>query len=269
MSEHLTVLIGEAGVGKTAIVEELANRINKGNVPLLLKNKQIISINISEILSGTKYRGEFEEKLNNLIKFFESNNKYILFIDEIHTLIKAGASEGSIDASNILKPYLARNKIKCIGATTIQEYNNYFSKDKALNRRFHPLEIKEPTNEETILILKNIKKKYETFHNVKIGNNQIKIIVDLSNKLFKDRYNLDKSIDFLDKICTKAKLNDNNTIINKLLLKKEIYLKNKDYKNAKLINNQIIKNKKTIITNSFINNSFNHFNSNTIGFKTS
>ena len=260
------LLIGEAGVGKTAIVEELAYRINNKKVPQSLTEKQIISINISELLSGTKYRGEFEEKLNKLIKQFESNDNYILFIDEIHTIVKAGGAEGAIDAANILKPYLARNKIKCIGATTTQEYNEYISKDKALNRRFYPLIIKEPDINETINILKYIKNKYEIYHNVKINNNQIKLIVNLSNKYYKDRFNPDKSIDILDKICTKAKLNNN--ITTSLLTKKEQYLKNKDFKNANIINNKILNKKKISITNDFIINSLDKININKIGFKT-
>ena len=259
------ILIGEAGVGKTALVEELAYRINNKKVPINLFNKQIISINMSELLSGTKYRGEFEEKLNNLIKEIESNDNYILFIDEIHTIVKAGAAEGAIDASNILKPYLARNKIKCIGSTTIQEYNDYFLKDKALNRRFYPLEVKETNNIQTIEILKHIKNTYEKFHNVKINNKQIEYIVNISNKLFKDRFNPDKSIDLLDKICTKAKLNNNK--YNLLIEQKEHYLKEKNYIKAKQIN-KLLSNNNITITNKFITSCINNISTNKIGFKT-
>ena len=220
---------------------------------------------MSELLSGTKYRGEFEEKLNNLIKEIESNDNYILFIDEIHTIVKAGAAEGAIDASNILKPYLARNKIKCIGSTTIQEYNDYFLKDKALNRRFYPLEVKETNNIQTIEILKHIKNTYEKFHNVKINNKQIEYIVNISNKLFKDRFNPDKSIDLLDKICTKAKLNNNK--YNLLIEQKEHYLKEKNYIKAKQIN-KLLSNNNITITNKFITSCINNISTNKIGFKT-
>ena len=152
------ILIGEAGVGKTAIVEALAEKINKDQVPEYLKNKQIIELTISSIVSGTRYRGDFEEKIEKIINEFESNEDLILFIDEIHTMVGAGGAEGAIDASNILKPYLARNKIKCIGATTINEYNKTISKDKALNRRFQIIKVNEPTKDETLNILKNTKK---------------------------------------------------------------------------------------------------------------
>ena len=274
------ILIGESGVGKTAIIEELAHRINIKDVPSNLYNKNIISINLSELISGTRYRGEFEEKLNTLIKEFESNNNLILFIDEIHTLIGAGGAEGAIDASNILKPYLARNKIKCIGATTKEEYNKIFIKDKALNRRFFKIEINEPNIKETISILNNSKKYYEKFHNVYINKNQIKQIVTLSNKYIKDRYEPDKSLDILDKICTKAKLlnyKKNNLNVNNLLLtlekEKNNYIKQKDFKNATLINRKIEKIKKNknkiTISNTLIESCFNKDTINILGFKTS
>ena len=274
------ILIGKAGVGKTAIIEELAHKINIKDVPSNLYNKIIISVNMSELISGTRYRGEFEEKLNNLIKEFESNNNLILFIDEIHTIIGAGGAEGAIDASNILKPYLARNKIKCIGATTIEEYNNIFMKDKALNRRFFKIEIKEPNIKETINILNNSKKYYEKFHNVHINKNQIKKIVNYSNKYIKDKYEPDKSLDILDKICTKAKLlnqKKNNLNVNNLLLtlekEKSDYIKQKDFLNAKLINKKMdkLKNKnyKIVIKDDLIESCFNKKMDKLVGFKTS
>lgn len=264
------LLIGNAGVGKTAIVEELANRINKKEVPEMLYNKQIISIDLSEIISGTRYRGEFEDKMHQIIKEFENNNNYILFIDEIHTLIGAGGAEGAIDASNILKPYLARNKIKCIGATTINEYNKTILNDKALNRRFYKIIIDEPNKEQTISILNNTKKYFEDFHKVHITKNQIKLIVELSNKHIKDKYEPDKSLDILDKICTKAKLI--NTIkkdnINELINIKNNYIKEKKFKDAIMIKNKInsIKTNKITVDNMLIKNCFNNTNNSNIGF---
>ena len=160
------ILLGKAGVGKTAIVEELARRINKGDVPNILINKKIVSINLAELISGTKYRGEFEEKMGKIIKELEQNENVILFIDEIHTLVGAGGAEGAIDASNILKPVLARGQARCIGATTLQEYKKTIEKDSALDRRFQKIIIEEPNEEEMKFILNNIKSNYEAYHNV-------------------------------------------------------------------------------------------------------
>lgn len=265
------ILIGEAGVGKTAIVEALAIKINNDDVPDILKNKQIIELTMSSIVSGTRYRGEFEEKIEKIINEFENNEELILFIDEIHTMVGAGGAEGAIDASNILKPYLARNKIKCIGATTINEYNRTISKDKALNRRFQIIKVNEPTNEETLNILKNTKKYYEKFHNVKITNKDLKFIIDTTSK-DKTKMNPDKSLELLDLLCTKTKIN--NTSIkeetNKLLTIKIDLLKNKKFKEAKFIDKKInnlklnkLKLDKTNIKESLNINSYTHF----IGFK--
>ena len=195
------LLIGDAGVGKSAIVEELARRIKKGNVPNSLKNKKIISIEMSSLVAGTKYRGEFEEKLNKIIKEVENNPEIILFIDEIHTLSNAGGAEGAINASDILKPYLARGKIKVIGATTTNEYNKFIAKDKALSRRFDLIKINEPSVDETIYILSKIKPSFEHHYNIKITEENIRQIVDLTNKYILDRFNPDKSIDLLDSVC--------------------------------------------------------------------
>lgn len=217
------ILIGEAGVGKTAIVEEIAYLISKNKVPQFLKNKKIILLNISSVVSGTKYRGEFEEKLNKIIKEIEDDDELILFIDEIHTLVGAGGAEGAIDASNILKPALARNNIKCIGATTLNEYKKYIEKDKAFDRRFQKVLIKEPNAMETQYILKKIKKDYEKFHNVTISDELLNCIVDLSNKYIFDRKNPDKSIDILDEVCAKANVssvfNKNNKVVTMDMLK--------------------------------------------------
>lgn len=236
------ILLGEAGVGKTAIVEELARRITKGNVPNFLLDKKVISLNLSSVISGTKYRGEFEEKLNKIIKELEISQNIILFIDEVHTLIGAGGAEGAIDASNILKPVLARGKIKCIGATTLAEYSKYIEKDKALDRRFQKVIINEPSVEETKNILIKIKHDYEKFHNVKISNEIINKIVDYSKRYINDRNEPDKSIDILDEVCARTNVNITNNELN--ILKKKIrekikeknkYIRLNDFKKASLI----------------------------------
>ena len=180
------ILIGKAGVGKTAIVEELANLISKNEVPINLQNKRIISLDMATVVSGTKYRGEFEERMQKIIKEVSEENNIILFIDEIHTLVGAGGAEGAIDASNILKPALARGTIKCIGATTTNEYKKYIETDKALERRFQPIIIEEPNIEQTIKILEKLKPIYEQYHKVKIPDYLLKNIVELSNKYIYD-----------------------------------------------------------------------------------
>lgn len=265
------ILIGEAGVGKTAIVEALAIKINNNNVPEYLKNKQIIELTMSSIVSGTRYRGEFEEKIEKIINEFENNNNLILFIDEIHTMVGAGGAEGAIDASNILKPYLARNKIKCIGATTTNEYNKTILKDKALNRRFQIIKVNEPTNEETLNILKNTKKYYEKFHKVKISNKDLKYIIDITNK-DKMKKNPDKSLELLDLVCTKTKIN--NTSIkeetNKLLTLKIELLKNKKFKEAKSIDKKLnnLKISKVKLDKNSLKDTLNIKNyTSSIGFK--
>lgn len=265
------ILIGEAGVGKTAMVEALAKKINNNDVPEYLKNKQIIELTMSSIVSGTRYRGEFEEKIEKIISEFESNEDLILFIDEIHTMVGAGGAEGAIDASNILKPYLARNKIKCIGATTINEYNKTISKDKALNRRFQIIKVNEPTKEETLNILKNTKKYYEKYHNVKINNKDLKFIIEITDK-DKTKKNPDKSLELLDLLCTKTKIND-TTIkkeTNKLLTTKIELLKNKKFKEAKSIDKKInnLKINKIKLDKTSIKESINIKNyTQTIGFR--
>ncbi len=248
------ILLGEAGVGKTAIVEELARRITKGNVPNFLLDKVIVSLNLSCVISGTKYRGEFEEKLNKIIKELEISQNIILFIDEVHTIIGAGGAEGAIDASNILKPVLARGKIKCIGATTITEYSKFIEKDKALDRRFQKVIINETSIEETKNILKKIKKDYEKYHNVKISDEIINDIVDFSNKYIYDRREPDRSIDVLDEICAKTNVNITNNEINiiKNKLKNIIKLKNKyiKYNNFEKASN--LKEEENILKSSLV-----------------
>ena len=245
------ILIGEAGVGKTAIIEALAYKINKGEVPKELQNKKIIEICMSSVISGTRYRGEFEEKMEKIIDEFKENEEYILFIDEIHTMVGTGGSDGAIDASNILKPPLARNEIKCIGATTTSEYKKSFLKDKALNRRFQIINIEEPTQLETLNILKNTKKYYENFHKVKISSKELNTIIKLASK-DKSKKEPDRSLEMLDLICTKAKINkpNINIKINELLKSKNTFIKEKNYKEAKNIDKIIknFKNEKITIT---------------------
>lgn len=202
------LLIGDAGVGKTAIVEELARRINKGNVPFNLINKRILSLDMASAVAGTKYRGEFEERIKKIVKEMEENDDIIIFIDEMHTLVGAGGAEGAIDASNIFKPALARGKMRLIGATTISEYKKFIEKDNALDRRFQKIYIEEPTSENLKNILMNLKPIYESYHGVKISEEIIDKIIELSNRYIYDRYEPDRSIDVLDEVCTKVSLKE-------------------------------------------------------------
>ena len=221
-SKNNPLLIGEAGVGKTAIVEELSRRIANGDVPIKLKNKRIFSLSMASCVSGTKYRGEFEERVTKIIKELEDNQDIIVFIDEIHTLVGAGGAEGAIDASNILKPALARGKIKIIGATTINEYKDSILKDKALNRRFQTIIVKENTIDETKEILTNLKNIYEDYHHVIIPNEVIDKLVELTDKYIPEKKNPDKSLDILDIVCAKVSLKKNNHLIKIDKLKEEL-----------------------------------------------
>ena len=200
------LLIGDAGVGKTAIVEELATRIENGEVPKSLIHKRILSVSMASLIAGTKYRGEFEERINKILTEVENNGEIILFIDEIHTLVGAGGAEGAIDASNILKPALARGKIKVIGATTTSEYKEFMERDKALDRRFQKLIVEEPEREKIKDILCNLKPIYESFHGTVISNEILDFIIDLTDKYIYNRKQPDKSIDILDEVCAKASL---------------------------------------------------------------
>lgn len=202
------LLIGHAGVGKTALVKELARRIKVGDVPVELKNKKIISVQVSTLISGTKYRGEFEARVNDLIKECIKNKNIILFIDEIHTIMKTGSSEGAIDAGNILKPYLCNGEIKIIGATTISEYNEYIKKDQALLRRFTPIMVNEPSLKDMEFILNKVKKSYEVYYKLKINKNIVNYIISNTDKYMPNLYNPDKSIEVLDTVCSK-KILDN------------------------------------------------------------
>lgn len=200
------VLIGEPGVGKTAIAEGLAQRIVENDVPEILKNCHIISLNMSSMVAGTKYRGEFEERLKKVIEEVKKHPEWILFIDELHTLVGAGATEGSMDAANIMKPALARGELRCIGATTLKEYKKYIEKDAALERRFQPIKVGEPTNEETVQILQGLCDKYEAFHKVKIPDEAIKEAVRLSSRYITDRFQPDKAIDVIDEAAAKIRM---------------------------------------------------------------
>ena len=199
-------LIGEPGVGKTAIVEGLAGKIVRGEVPETVKGKKLLSVDLSAILAGTKYRGEFEDRLKKILSEIENRGNVILFVDEIHTIIGAGDAEGGVDASNILKPAMARGEIQLIGATTLSEYRKYVERDAALERRLQPVHVEEPTKEETLEILKGIIPKYEEHHNVKIGEDAIKAAVELSVRYIHDRNLPDKAIDILDEAAASIKL---------------------------------------------------------------
>lgn len=202
------ILIGPAGVGKTAIVEGLAKLISNNSVPNLLKDKKIIALNIFSLVAGTKYRGEFEEKMKTIIKELEENDDIILFIDEIHTMVGAGGAEGAVDASNIFKPALARGLIKVIGATTLDEYKKFIEPDAALSRRFQKVDVEEPDNATVMKILMDVKSLYESYHNIKISNKIIKEIVDMTNKYISDRFEPDRSIDVLDEVCARTALKE-------------------------------------------------------------
>ena len=199
-------LIGEPGVGKTAVVEGLAEEIVSGNVPENLKNKRVVTLDISGMVAGAKYRGDFEERIKKCLKEVKKAGDVILFIDEIHTIVGAGAAEGAIDAANILKPLLARGEVQIVGATTLNEYRKHIEKDSALERRFQPIQVNEPSVEDTVKILKGIRDKYEAHHNVKITDEAIETAAKLSNRYITDRYLPDKAIDLIDEASSKAKL---------------------------------------------------------------
>lgn len=199
-------LIGEPGVGKTAVVEGLAERIVKGDVPEQLKNKKLYSLDMSALVAGASFRGEFEERLKSVVEEVKkSEGQIILFIDEIHTIVGAGAGDGAMDAGNILKPALARGELHCIGATTLDEYRKYIEKDKALERRFQPVQVEEPDVEDTISILRGLKDRYETYHGVKITDTALVAAAELSNRYISDRFLPDKAIDLVDEACAMIK----------------------------------------------------------------
>ena len=258
------LLIGEAGVGKTAIVEELARLISIGDVPRNLKNKRIISLDMATTVAGTKYRGEFEERVKKILNEIEDNDDIILFIDEIHTLVGAGGAEGAIDASNIFKPSLARNKIKCIGATTLEEYKKYIEPEKALDRRFQSVLVKAPEEKTVKEILMKLKTIYEKYHYVKISEEMIDLIISLSKKYIYDRNEPDKSIDVLDEVCSKTSLKETNNLKKYNELNKELneILKSK---NDAILNNNFdqastYKSKENDLMNKINNLELNFYN---------
>jgi ATP-dependent Clp protease ATP-binding subunit ClpC len=218
------VLIGEAGVGKTAIVEGLASRIVAMEVPDLLFDKRVIALDLASLVAGTKYRGEFEDRLKKIIREIQNAKNVIIFIDELHTLIGAGAAEGAIDAANMLKPALARGEIQCIGATTLTEYRKYIEKDSALERRFQPVFVKEPSVEDTILILKGLKKAFEDHHRVIYSEESIELAVKLSERYITERFLPDKAIDIIDEAGSRARLQNSSRPEEILALEEEIKL---------------------------------------------
>src|SRR5579885_3392406 len=204
-------LIGEPGVGKTAIVEGLAQRIAAGDVPETLMGKRLLTLDIGSLVAGTKYRGEFEERLKKIIEEVKNSGNCILFIDELHTLVGAGAAEGAVDAANILKPSLARGELQTIGATTLDEYRKYIERDAALERRFQPVLVEEPTIEETIEILRGIKDRYEAHHKLEITDEALKAAAELASRYIPDRFLPDKAIDLVDEASSRVRLQRSTT----------------------------------------------------------
>lgn len=245
-------LIGEPGVGKTAIVEAIAQRIVEGMVPKTMMGKRLISLDLSGAVAGSKYRGEFEERLKKIIEEVESSGNIILFIDEIHTIIGAGGAEGSMDASNILKPSLTKGRLQIVGATTIAEYRKYFEKDAALERRFQPVTVEEPTEDEAVNILKGLRTAYEEFHNVTITDESIEAAVKLSTRYINDRNLPDKAIDLIDEACSKIRIRevpkpksvvDKELDVAELNLELEMCIRHSDFKAAAIIKKDLDKAK--------------------------
>lgn len=251
------ILIGEPGVGKTAVTEGLAQRLINGNIPKVLASKRIISLNMASLVAGTKYRGDFEDRLKKIIDEIIENKNIILFIDEMHTLVGAGAAEGSMDAANILKPALSRGEIQVIGATTLKEYKKYIEKDSALERRFQTIMVNEPSAEDAISILKGIRNKYEEFHCAKITDEAIKAAVKISQRYITDRFLPDKAIDLMDEAAAKVRLKTVNIPTNISQLEQKIQdlkkakkkaIDNQDYELAATIRDQEIQIKEELAT---------------------
>ncbi|MCL2294594.1 MAG: ATP-dependent Clp protease ATP-binding subunit, partial [Spirochaetes bacterium] len=261
-SKNNPILLGEPGVGKTAIVEGLASRIAALKVPDVLQNKRVMILDIASVIAGTKYRGEFEERLKRIMKEIKTAGDIILFIDEIHTIVGAGGAEGAIDASNMLKPALSRSEIQCIGATTLNEYRKNLEKDTALERRFQPILVEEPTYQETVEILEGIKKYYEDFHNVTYDDEAVKTVVKLASRYITDRLMPDKAIDILDeagarkRIAVREKpeeLDSINKQLDELNMEKRTYVSNQDYEKAASVRDKIstLREQKEVIESSW------------------
>lgn len=240
-------LIGEPGVGKTAIAEGLAQRIVEGNIPEILRNKRVVTLDLASMVAGAKYRGEFEDRLKKVMEELRKAGNVILFIDEMHTIIGAGAAEGAIDASNILKPALARGELQAIGATTLDEYRKHVEKDPALERRFQPITVEEPTVEETIRILKGLRDKYEAHHRVKITDEALKAAAELSHRYITDRFLPDKAVDLIDEAASRVRLQmvtqppelkDLEEKLEELLKEKEEAISSQDFEKAAKIRDE-------------------------------
>lgn len=242
------ILIGDPGVGKTAIIEGLAQRIVEGKVPFVMKEKTIVSLDLASMIAGTKYRGDFEDRLKKLFGELEQREDVVLFIDEFHMVLGAGASEGSMDAANILKPILAKGDIQIIGATTIDEYRKHVEKDQALTRRMQPVHVEEPNKDDTIKIIEGLKDKYEDHHKVEITDEAIKAAVDLSQRYIQDRFLPDKAIDVIDEACSKERIknyreNKNQVskkeILDKLIEEKNMAINEQNFEKAASLRDQI------------------------------
>jgi ATP-dependent Clp protease ATP-binding subunit ClpC len=240
-------LIGEPGVGKTAIAEGLAHRIVKGDVPETLQGKRVLTLDIGSLVAGTKYRGEFEERLKKIIEELRHAHDVILFIDELHTLVGAGAAEGAVDAANILKPSLARGELQCIGATTLDEFRKYIERDAALERRFQPVMVEEPTIEETVEILMGIRSRYEDHHKVSISDEAVKASAELSARYITDRFLPDKAIDLMDEAASRVRLRystvpsevkDAQKELDRIVTEKEQAMEQQQYEQASTLRQQ-------------------------------
>ena len=243
------VLIGEPGVGKTAIVEGLGIKIANGDVPKILQKKKLLVLDLALVIAGTKYRGEFEERIKRIMKEIREQKNIILFIDELHTIVGAGGSEGSMDASNMLKPALSRGELQCIGATTLKEYRKYFEKDAALERRFQSILVGEPSVDESIEILEGIKSKYEQFHGVKYEDGLMEFIVKYSQRYITGRFLPDKAIDVLDEAGSVKKINSDSQPseieileqqISDLTIQKQNLVQAQDYEKAATVRDEVL-----------------------------